>query len=67
MVCPPATSEAGAKFSCLDTAAIYLAGVQNCTDSVHKFSRAFLLCYESVRLLIKWQRYHPIGEDLLGE
>jgi hypothetical protein len=32
-------------------AAIYLAGVKNCTDSVHKFSRAFLLCYESVHFL----------------
>jgi hypothetical protein len=32
----------------VDTAAICFAGVKNCTDSVHKFSRAFLLCYESV-------------------
>jgi hypothetical protein len=28
----------------VDTAAIYLAGVKNCTLSVHKFSRAS--CYE---------------------
>jgi hypothetical protein len=47
----------------VDTAAIYLAGVKNCTDSVHKFSRAFLLCYESVQFLTpanKMARYHPI-------
>jgi hypothetical protein len=35
----------------VDTAAVFFAGVKNCTDSVHKFSRAFLLCYESVQLL----------------
>jgi hypothetical protein len=37
--------------SSLDTAAVFFAGVKNCTDSVHKFSRAFLLCYESVQFL----------------
>jgi hypothetical protein len=41
--------------SCLtlevDTAPGFFAGVKNCTDSVHKFSRAFLLCYESVQFL----------------
>jgi hypothetical protein len=35
----------------VDTAAGFFAGVKNCTDSVHKFSRAFLLCYESVQFL----------------
>jgi hypothetical protein len=35
----------------VDTAAVFFAGVKNCTDSVHKFSRAFLLCYESVQFL----------------
>jgi hypothetical protein len=48
--------------------ALEFAGVKNCTDSVHKFSRAFLLCYESVqffwRLQKKWQRYHPIAVRL---
>jgi hypothetical protein len=47
-------------------AAIYLAGVKNCTDSVHTFSRAFLLCYESVQFLtpanqiaaVKWPFSH---------
>jgi hypothetical protein len=29
----------------------FLDGVKNCTDSVHKFSRAFLLCYEFVQFL----------------
>jgi hypothetical protein len=35
----------------VDTAAVFFAGVKNCTDSVHKFSRAFLLCNESVQFL----------------
>jgi hypothetical protein len=35
----------------VDTAAVFFAGVKNCTDSVHKFLRAFLLCYESVQFL----------------
>jgi hypothetical protein len=35
----------------VDTAAGFFAGVKNCTDSVHKFSRAFLLCYEFVQFL----------------
>jgi hypothetical protein len=35
----------------VDTAAVFFAGVKNCTDSVHKFSRAFLLCYEFVQFL----------------
>jgi hypothetical protein len=29
----------------------FFAGNKNCTDSVHKCSRAFLLCYESVQFL----------------
>jgi hypothetical protein len=29
----------------------FLDGVKNCTDSVNKFSRAFLLCYEFVQFL----------------
>jgi hypothetical protein len=29
----------------------FLDGVKNCTDSIHKFSRAFLLCYEFVQFL----------------
>jgi hypothetical protein len=35
----------------VDTAAICFAGLKNCADSVHKFSRAFLLRYESVQFL----------------
>jgi hypothetical protein len=35
----------------VDTAAVFFAGVKNCTDSVHKVSWAFLLCYESVQFL----------------
>jgi hypothetical protein len=35
----------------VDTAAGFFAGVKNCTDSVHKISRAFLLRYESVQFL----------------
>jgi hypothetical protein len=41
----------------------YFTWRQNRTDSVHKFSRAFLLCYESVRFwrhVKYWQWYLPL-------
>jgi hypothetical protein len=36
----------------VDTAAVFFAGVKNCTDSEHKFLQAFLLCYESVQFFM---------------